>query len=174
MKKIIKAFALLMALICSLSAFASCNASGDSNDDKNADGKIEFYIIYKSTKIELDKKADNVLSALGNPKSADSLGECKGVGEQIRYTYDNLILYTIKSETDETIDQIAFLNDLIETPRNICIGDSGNKVIEAYGTPTAKADNKIEYESGTFLLKFGLESNGNVKSINFIRFTPTN
>ena len=43
-------------------------------------------------------------------------------------------------------------------------------VIKAYGEPNAKTDTKIEYESGSLILKFGLEG-GDVKSINFIRIT---
>lgn len=168
MKKMMKALALIVALICVVSVFASCNAETPENKDDAA--SVEYYVNYKGTKIELDKKADSVLSALGEPKSTASLGDCGGFGLQTRYTYADLVLYTVKNDSGETIDQISLSNDLVETPKGICVGDLSDDVIKAYGEPTAKNDTKIEYEKGSLILKFGLES-GAVKSINFIRIT---
>ena len=59
---------------------------------------------------------------------------------------------------------------MVETPKGICVGDTADDVIKAYGAPTVKNDTKIEYENGSLILKFGIES-GEVKSINFIRIT---
>ena len=169
MKSFLKVLALMLALLCSFSVFAACNTES-SEEGKDDSGKIEFYITYKGTKIELEKKADSVLAALGEANNTTSLGDCGGFGLQTRYTYDNFVLYTVKNDSGETIDQITLSNDLIETPKGICIGDSSEDVISAYGTPAVKNDSKIEYESGSLILKFGLES-GEVKSINFIRIT---
>ena len=83
------------------------------------------------------------------------------------------MLYTVKNDSGETIDQISLSNDLVETPKGICIGDSSEDVIAAYGEPTTKNDNKIEYENGSLILKFGLDG-ANVKSIDFIRIINTN
>lgn len=168
MKKMIKALCLIIALICVVSVFASCNA--ETTENKDSTGSVEYYINYKGTKIELDKKADAVLSALGEPKSTASLGDCGGFGLQTRYTYDNFVLYTVKNDSGETIDQISLSSDMVETPKGICVGDTSDDVIKAYGEPTVKNDTKIEYESGALILKFGLEA-GEVKSINFIRIT---
>ena len=169
MKKIIKAFVVIMALLCAVSLLASCNAETDNKD--NEASKTEYYITYKGTKIELDKKADAVLSALGEAKDTASLGDCGGFGLQTRYTYDNFVLYTVKNDSGETIDQISLSSDIVETPKGICVGDTSDDVIAAYGEPTVKNNTKIEYENGSLILKFGLE-NGEVKSINFIRLTP--
>ena len=169
MKGFIRIFALVLAVLCTALLFTACNSK---SENKDADGtkQIEYYINYKGTKIELDKKADSVLSALGTPKSTASLGDCGGFGAQTKYVYDDIVVYTLKNDSGETIDQIAFSNDIAETPKGICIGDSSENVISAYGEPTTKNDNKIEYESGSLILKFGL-SDGEVKSIDFIRIT---
>ena len=169
MKGFIRIFALVLAVLCTALIFTACNSK---SENKDADGtkQIEYYINYKGTKIELDKKADSVLSALGTPKSTASLGDCGGFGAQTKYVYDDIVVYTLKNDSGETIDQIAFSNDIAETPKGICIGDSSENVISAYGEPTTKNDNKIEYESGSLILKFGL-SDGEVKSIDFIRIT---
>ena len=172
MKKIVKILALTVALLCVVSAFVACTAKSDKNDnnDKGSAG-VEFYFTYEETKIELDKKADSVLSALGEANDEISLGDCGGFGTQTRYEYDNFDLYTVKNDSGESIDQITFSNDLVETSKGICIGDSSEKVLKAYGEPSVKKDDKIEYEEGSLLLQFSLEENGDVKGINYIRIT---
>lgn len=171
MKRIVKAFALIVALLCVASLLAACAEEADDkdNDDKGSKG-VEFYFTYEGTKIELDKKADAVLSALGEANDEKSLGDCGGFGTQTRYEYDDFDLYTVKNDNGETIDQIAFSNDLIETSKGICIGDSSEKVLKAYGEPSVKEDGKIEYEEGSLLLQFLLED-GDVRAINYIRIT---
>ncbi|MBE6534876.1 MAG: hypothetical protein E7678_07950 [Ruminococcaceae bacterium] len=177
MKKITKALVLIFALLLVFSSFVACD-NNESNNGNNDGGKqnsksVEFYINYKGTKIELDKKADSVLSSLGEPKSTASLGDCGGFGTQIKYVYDDIVIYTVKNDSGESIDQIAFSNDIVETEKGICIGDSADDVISAYGEPTTKNANKIEYESGSLILKFGLNGDS-VKSIDFIRIINTN
>lgn len=171
MKKIVKIFAVILALACTMTFMIACT-SENNNGGGASNGNIDFYITYKGTKIELDKDATPVISALGEANDEAWLGDCGGFGLQTRYTYDNFVIYTVKNDSGETIDQISLSNDLIETSKGICIGDSSEKVIEAYGEPMVKNDKKIEYESGSFVLKFGLE-NGAVKSINFIRITAS-
>ena len=170
MKKIIRVFALIVAMVCSISLLAACNSSDDNKDEGKSDGAVAYYVNYNGTKIELGKKADSVLSALGTPKAKDSLGDCGGFGLQTRYTYNDIVVYTVKNDSGETIDQITFSYDTPETPKGICIGDTSESVISAYGEPTAKNDTKIEYQKDSLVLKFGIE-NGEVKSINFIRIT---
>ncbi len=169
MKKIAKIFAVILALACAITLMSACASENNNNDDA-ASGKVEFYITYKGTKIELDKDATSVLAALGAASDTASLGDCGGFGLQTRYTYDNFVIYTVKNDSGEKIDQITLSNDIVETPKGICVGDSAEDVIKAYGEPNAKTDTKIEYESGSLILKFGLEG-GDVKSINFIRIT---
>ena len=169
MKRFVKAMALVIALLCVFTAFVACTAEQGDNE-KNNSADVEFYITYKGTKIELDKDATSVLAALGAASDTASLGDCGGFGLQTRYTYDNFVIYTVKNDSGEKIDQITLSNDIVETPKGICVGDSAEEVIKAYGEPNAKTDTKIEYESGSLILKFGLEG-GDVKSINFIRIT---
>lgn len=172
MKKNIRFLALVLALLCTLTIFAACTNEQSDNNKENSSG-VEYYITYKGTKIELDKKADSVLAALGTPKNTASLGDCGGFGTQTKYVYDDIVVYTLKNDSGETIDQITFSNDIVETEKGICIGDSSSDVIAKYGEPTTKTDSKLEYANGSLYLKFSLE-NGDVKSINFIRVLTEN
>lgn len=171
MKKLMRAFALTIALICSISLFAACTTESNEDKDNGKSEAIEFYITYEGTKIELDKNADSVLDALGEAKSVTSLGDCGGIGTQTRYTYADFELYTVKNDEGEKIDQISLKNDVLETPKGICTGDSSEDVIKAYGEPTEKTESKITYEKGSLFIKFGLNDDGTVKSIDFIRLT---
>lgn len=174
MKKFVKVFAVIIALLCVFSTFVGCNDAQNENKDEKEDSKgVEYYITYKGTKIELDRKADSVLSALGTPKSTASLGDCGGFGTQTKYVYNDIVVYTLKNDNGETIDQITLSNDIVETEKGICIGDSSDDVIAAYGEPNTKTDSKLEYQKGSLYIKFGLE-NGDVKSINFIRVLTEN
>ena len=168
MKKYIRSLVLIIALFCAISLFSACN--NEQGDDNSA--MTEYYIKHNGMKIELGKDAEPILAAMGTPKDVTSLGDCGGFGAQTRYTYDDFVLYTVKNDSGETVDQIALTSDIIETPKGICVGDSDDEVLEAYGEPVIKNDKKIEYESGSLVLKFGLED-GAVKSINFIRITAS-
>ena len=172
MKKIVKALALVIALICVFTAFVACDSDGEDANKENSKG-VEYYITYKGTKIELDKKADSVLSALGTPKTTASLGDCGGFGTQTKYVYDDIVVYTLKNDNGETIDQITLSNDIVETEKGICIGSSSEDVLAKYGDPTSRSDSKLEYANGSLYLKFSLD-NGEVKSINFIRVLTEN
>ena len=171
MKRFVKAMALVIALLCVFTAFVACTAEQGDNE-KNNSADVEFYITYKGVKVELDKKADSVISDLGTPKKTESLGTCSGRGAEIKYVYDDIVIHTLKSDNDETIDQISFTNDIAETKKGICIGDSSDKVIKAYGDPAEKTDSLIIYTKALdgfkLYLKFSIE-NGEVDKINFIR-----
>lgn len=170
MKLFLRILALVMLVALTFTVFVACNGKNNETEKNENKGGVEYYINYNNTKIELDKNAAPVLSALGAAKSTASLGDCGGFGTQTRYTYDDIVLYTVKNDDGEKIDQITFSNDSVETVKGICVGDSADDVIAKYGTPTDKSSTKIEYEKDSLLLKFGIED-GMVKSINFIRIT---
>ena len=175
MKYIARVLILMIALLCIFSAFTACNAeqSGDNDTTKGP----SYYIIYNGTKIELGMKADGVLSALGEPKSEEELNDCGDFGKQTKYEYDNFMLYTLTNDSGEVIDQIEFLNDMAETEKGVCIGDTSDDVIKAHGEATKKTDSIIIYtkdcDGYNLHLKFGID-NGEVDKINFIREFDTN
>ena len=162
MKRIV---AFVLALTCCVAlalVFSACNDNGTSGDNI-------FYMEYNGTKIELGANADPVISKLGTAKSIKELGDCGGFGAQIKYTYDDFELYTLKSGDDETVDQISFTSDLVSTSKNISLGDSKDKVIEAYGE-SQQTDRDIMYTEGNMTLKFKLDG-GKVVAIDYIRST---
>ena len=166
MKKFVS---LILAMLCCLSCavcFASCEEE-ESTDNANKNTDI-YYVKCGTVKIELGADAADVLGNLGTPKDIKELGDCGGFGAQVKYVYDNFDLYTVKSDTAETVDQISFTSDIAVTPKGICISSSKDEVLNAYGEPTLQNEKEIRYTSGQKILKFGLKE-GNVSSIDYIR-----
>ena len=166
--KIRRILCLSLALVCAImlaSALVSCNTDGEENEGGASN---PFYVNYNDTKIELDKKAESVLEKLGEPKYSDNLGDCGGIGVQMKYTYDDITVNTLKENDGEVIHKIGFLNDLVSTPKGISIGSSEQEVRDAYGTPSSEENGKLTYKSGDLELEFTVK-NGSVSAVNYRR-----
>lgn len=160
----------LALLICAMLClcFVSCGSDGDG--DGSASARDIFYIEYNNVKVELGAKADGVLPALGEATSVKSVGNCGGLGEQIKYTYPSIVIYTLKADGEETLDQIDLLDDLVTTSEGIYIGSAKADVESAYGTPDKSSDSSLQYSEGNCYLAFGLNG-GEVVSITLMRET---
>ena len=165
MKKIFSLF-ILCALLCT--CFVSCNSNGDNGGSDTA--KDIFAVNVNGVKVELGADAEGVLGALGEATSTKSVGNCGGLGEQIKYTYPSIVIYTLKADGKETIDQIDLLDDLVATSAGIYIGSTASDVESAYGTPAKKSDSTIQYKEGNCYLAFGI-SGGEVTSVTLMRET---
>ena len=157
----------IFAVICCVAfafALSACN-------EKNEEGNISsnpYAIVYKDIKIELDKPAKNVLDALGASKYSDNLGDCGGIGVQMKYTYEDITVNTLKEKDGEVIHKISFLNDLVSTSKGISLGASESEVRDAYGTPSSEENGKLIYKQNNLELEFTIK-NGSVSAINYRR-----
>lgn len=168
MKTILKILAVLAVVACVVTLFSACNS--EDGDDEDEDDAGIYSVTYNDIKIVLGKSADKALKKLGAPKSSVSAGECIGFGEVIQYTYNGMLLNVLKSDTATTVDKIVFTDDSLSTSEGIRIGMSADDVIKKHGTPTEQTDAKIEYKSGSCILRFAI-SNGAVKDIHYIYST---
>ena len=171
MLKILAAALALSAVLFSFSACKDEQATADPKNTKaqeNTAGGVAFYIMIGQTRIELGADAAPVISALGDPQSRQEIGDCAGLGAQVRYNYPSVILYTLLSGDRETVDQITLRDDTVPTPAGIRIGSTEAAVLSAYGEPEARDDNSIQYISGALTLKIRL-SEQKVSGIDLIR-----
>ena len=159
----ILAFACCVALVATL---AACNDTEE--EDAKGGSSSPFYVVYKDVKIELDKKADAVLDKLGDAKYEDNLGDCGGIGVQMKYTYDDITVNTLKEEDGEKIHKISFVNDIASTPKGISIGSTEKEVRDAYGEPSSSENGKLIYKSGDLELEFTIKD-GSVSAVNYRR-----
>lgn len=166
--KIKRILCIVLALVCITMLASSLVACDSGSEESKGGSNSPFYVNYKDTKIELDKKAEGVLDKLGEPKYSDNLGDCGGIGVQMKYTYDDITVNTLKENDGEVIHKIGFLNDLVSTPKGITIGSSAEDVRAAYGTPTSDENGKLTYKSGDLELEFTVK-NGSVSAVNYRR-----
>ncbi|MBQ8849610.1 MAG: hypothetical protein IJ011_04685 [Clostridia bacterium] len=162
-KNIFRIFALALAAMLTLCVFVACdNSSGDGEDEAKAG---VYAIEYNGTKVELGKKADSALSALGEPISAQNTGNCGGLGETIRYDYSAFVMVVVDYEDgDKIIDQIELKNDGAETSKGIYIGSSEADVKSAYGDADSTSGSALVYEDNGKHLEIGI-TDGAVSSI---------
>ena len=153
--------AMLLLLVLALT-LVSC---GEDETPDEGTQTVSYTLTYQGTKITLGEVADNVLAALGTYQSKTEIGDCGGLGAQVKYVYTDLTLYVLEGKNGNTVDQISINNDLISTNEGISIGDDKAKVTEAYGTPTAQTSKKMEYQNGNKYLVFDLAEDGTVSAI---------
>ena len=154
---------LIMALGCVLlAALGLCSCDGNEEGSTTAG---TFGIVYNGVVVELDKKADGILEKLGTPDEEAPVADC-GTGPRVRYTYQDIVVYTVEKNGVEKIDEISLSNDIVATSKNIAIGSSEEDVREAYGKPTTDDKVKLTYAKNGLELIFTIK-NGNVSAIKY-------
>jgi len=166
MKKIITA--VLCALLC-VTMIASLVSCKESETEKSNGGDL-YTVEYKGVSIKLDADASEILDKLGKAQSTSELGDCGGFGAQVKYTYVDIELYTLKNDDGESVDQITLKSDMVSTSKGISVGSTAEEVIDAYGEPTEKSDKDMRYIDGNNVIKFKLEG-GAVDDIDIMRIT---
>lgn len=163
-KKVLK----IVTVICCAAMLISLCACNGGNKENAGSNSNPYAVTYKDIKIELDKPAASVLEKLGTPKYSDNLGDCGGIGVQMKYTYDDITVNTLKEEGGEVIHKISFLNDLVSTSKGISLGSSESEVREAYGNPSSEENGKLIYKKNALELEFTIK-NGSVSAVNYRR-----
>ncbi len=165
MKRRMKLTAALLALLLIAATFVAC---GEQEKEEEKGGA--FCVAYDEVEIELGKPAAPILEALGEANSKNEVFDCGEGNSRVRYRYDSITLYVMKSEGEEVVDQIELLDDLAQTSRGICIGDGEDAVREAYGEPTSDQEGMLGYGKDGMQIQFDIE-NGKVSAIGLLRKT---
>ena len=92
---------------------------------------------YKGTKVEIDGEAAPVVEALGEAPS------CAFEGIDKTYTYSGFELDTYPQGEVDHISAVVFKDDSVATAEGICIGDTREKLEEAYGAGTEEGGMKL-------------------------------
>jgi len=160
----LSAMLLLLALAFCITA---CKEDTDPSKDEMPSESLGMYTVkYQDTAIELGKDATAVLTALGEPSNKQYVASCgEGAGDQWRYTYSSIYLFTVKTDAGETVDAVALRDDIAKTGKGITVGSTEAEMIAAYGDPTAKQGNKCRYTKDSYTMEFVLDDTGTVKSV---------
>lgn len=165
--KFLRVCAILLCLITLLSVVA-CGKTGGDGDGSSGAGI--YSATFDGVKIELGASAPAVLKKLGEPKSKNEIGDCGGLGAQVRYDFSSFILYVLESDEGDVIDQITFKDDIVETSDGISIGSGESDVREEYGEPSESKKGSLIYRDGNKQMTVKIE-NGKVASIDIMCVT---
>lgn len=162
MKKILCA---AIALLCALGLVACKDKAAETGSG------VAFYVEYNGTKIELGAKADKIIESLGEPQSVREIGDCGGLGAQVKYSYPSFYVYVLESDAKgNIIDQITFRDDVVTTPEGVYIGMSAEQAKQKLGDPSAQSDTALEYQKDSFLLRLVIKG-GAVEQIDYMTVT---
>ena len=116
--KMLKKIILILAALCLVLCLVACDSDKGTTGDDNTDAKtdknvgVSYFVNYNGTKITLGGAADATISALGTPQSKSELGNCGGLGSQVKYTYTSMYVYVL-----EKYNNVAGKNFDVESVR---------------------------------------------------------
>lgn len=154
--------------VLSLLTFSACNEETPENTDKPATDGVAYYVEYRGQKITMGAKADDIIAGLGEYQHKNEIGDCGGLGAQVKYSYPSVDVYVLESKTDgNVIDEISFRDDAITTPEGVYIGMSVNEAKDKLGEPTKESGTAIEYAGAKFVLVLTV-AGGKVNKIDYL------
>ncbi len=103
---------------------------------------------YKGTKVEIDGEAAPVVEALGEAASYFEAPSCAFEGIDKTYTYSGFELDTYPQGEVDHISAVVFKDDSVATAEGICIGDTREKLEEAYGAGTEEGGMLVYAKDG--------------------------
>ena len=129
----------------------------DADDGEGADDGEEhkgYVFVYNDIVMEMDAEASPVLEQLGEANSYFEAPSCAFEGIDKMYTYSSFELDTYPTEDKDYISAVIFKDDSITTPEGVGIGDSREKLAEAYGGEGTEESGMIVYRKDDMKLCF--------------------
>ena len=97
-----------------------------------------------------------VLQALGEPASYFEAASCAFEGLDTIYTYNGFEIDTYPAQDKDLVSAVILKDDSVTTAEGICIGDSLEKLLEAYGE-AAQENGMLVYTKDGMKLCFILQ-----------------
>lgn len=141
---------------------------GQSQEAGDARGQSSagYTFTYKGTTVAMDADAAPVLEKLGEPTSYYEAASCAFEGLDKMYTFSGFEVDTYPTDDKDFVSSVILKDDSVSTEEGVCIGDSREKVLEAYGDASKDGDGLMEYEKDGMKLCFILQDDA-VASIEY-------
>lgn len=123
----------------------------------NASGGKGYTFSYNGTVIEIDADAAPILDKLGEPVSYFEAPSCAFEGMDKTYTYNGFELDTYPTGDKDFVSTIVLKDDSVTTPEGICIGDTREKLLQAYPDGGTEENGMLVYERDGMKLCFILK-----------------
>lgn len=112
--------------------------SGEGQESQQADSSPEEIFkgyVFKvgDVTVEVDGDVAPVIEALGEPASYFEAASCAFEGLDKIYTYNGYEIDTYPAQERDLVSAVILKDDSVSTAEGICIGDSLEKLLEAYG-----------------------------------------
>ena len=124
-----------------------------------------YVFVASGVTVEVDADMAPVLQALGEPASYFEAASCAFEGLDKIYTYNSFEIDTYPLQNQDLVSAIILKDDSVTTAEGICIGDSLEKLQEAYGDG-AQENGMLVYEKDGMKLCFILQDD-NIISIEY-------
>lgn len=109
---------------------------------------------YNGTVIEIDADAAPILDKLGDPVSYFEAPSCAFEGMDKTYTYNGFELDTYPTGDRDFVSTVVLKDDSVTTPEGICIGDTREKLLQAYPDGGTEENGMLVYEKDGMKLCF--------------------
>lgn len=106
--------------------------------------------------VEVDADMAPILQSLGEPASYFEAASCAFEGLDKIYTYSGFEIDTYPAQDRDLVSAVILKDDSVTTAEGICIGDSMEKLIEAYGE-AAQENGMLVYTKDGMKLCFILQ-----------------
>jgi hypothetical protein len=131
----------------------------------NADGYI---FVYDGVNVYMGEDMSAVLARLGEPRTALEAPSCAFPGEIDKvYGYSGANILTFPEDGVDYVYMVNYMDDSIETPEGIRLGDTLDDVTAAYGGGYTEEMAQYTYTKGDTYLRFLLNSEGFIISITY-------
>lgn len=115
-----------------------------------------YIFVASGVKVEVDADMAPVLQALGEPASYFEAASCAFEGLDKIYTYNGFEIDTYPAQGKDLVSAVILKDDSVTTAEGICIGDSLEKLLEAYGE-AAQENGMLVYTKDGMKLCFILQ-----------------
>ena len=144
------------------------NRESQSGQENEAAENYKGYVfISKDVVIEMDAEAEPVIEALGEPLSYFEAASCACEGLDKIYTYSGFEINTYPGKDKDYISSVIIKDDSVTTVEGVTIGDSKEKMEQAYGTQCTVEENLYIYEKDDMKLRF-IVKDGVIEAIEYV------
>lgn len=138
---------------------ATAPEATETEADTEATGYV-FY--YNGVTIYAGQDMSEIEDALGDPVDYFEAESCAFQGMDKTYTYNSVIITTYPDGDKDYVYTIQLKDDTVETAEGVCIGDTTESVVSAYGESETDSDTALVYDKDncelTFIMDEGVVS----------------
>lgn len=134
---------------------ASGEQEGLQSEAAQAEANVKGYVfIHNGVTVEMDTDASSIIEKLGEPVSYFEAASCAFEGLDKMYTYNGFELDTYPMGDKDYVSSLILKDDSVTTAEGICIGDSLEKLQQAYDGEGEESGGMVVYAKDGMKLCF--------------------